>query len=47
MRVNWDQLKLAASQAIHFEGRPFTGIAFELYPGGVLCSETTIVDGVE
>lgn len=45
MRLSYDDADFEDEQAF-FEGKPFTGVLFEEFPSGLLCSETFYVDGL-
>jgi antitoxin component YwqK of YwqJK toxin-antitoxin module len=47
MRVNVSEIEFNDDYSYTYQGEPFTGIAFELGPGGELTSEMTFVGGVK
>ncbi len=44
--VNYDDLEMDGDGIFLWEGKPFTGIAFEMYPNGQISAEDDMVEGV-
>jgi hypothetical protein len=47
LRVPHEELDVGEDQLMVWKGKPFTGVAFELFPDGLLRSEVSFLDGVE
>ncbi|MBC7812551.1 MAG: hypothetical protein H7175_15460 [Burkholderiales bacterium] len=45
-RVNYDALEMDRDGIFLWKGKPFTGVAFEMYPNGQISAEDEMLEGI-